>query len=121
MRVFALMGATEKSIARRWRGIADGHVQPGTRISPVPLGGPVRDAHHLADLFEVQAGEEMEFDELGLGGFLAREFFERLIQSQQVVVGSFTEAQGLVQADAVATTAMLGPSLAPGVVDEDAA
>jgi hypothetical protein len=47
--------------------------------------------------------------------------FERLIQGEQVVVARFPEAQGLVQADAAPPAAMLGPPLAPGLVDEDAA
>ena len=101
-------GKIKKSVGGG-RGIADGSIQPGTRICPVPLGGPVRDAQHSAGLFQGQTGEVMQLEEFSLGGFLAGEFFRCLIQSQQVVVRNLSEAYGLVQADAVAPASAVLP------------
>src|SRR5262249_7506840 len=121
MRGFVRTGATKKLVRGRGRAVTEGRVQPGARERPVPLAGAVRDAQGVAGLLQGQAGEVVQFDEFGLGGFFLRQPLEGLVQCQQVVVGGFPPAQRLAQADAVPPAAVLGPPFAPGLVEEDAA
>src|SRR5262245_6003382 len=81
-------------------GVADRRVEPGPRVSPVALGGAVRDPQDPAGVLQREAGEVMQLDQLGLGRFLLGELGKRLVQGQQVVVGGWAEADGLVQAEA---------------------
>src|SRR5579864_938486 len=59
--------------------------QPGTRKSPVTLGGPTDDAQGFSCLVEREPGEETELDQLGASGVDLCEASERFVKVDQIV------------------------------------
>src|SRR6266702_545039 len=48
-------------------------VKPGFRVGPIPLHGFGGDAERFGDLLVLQAGEEPQFDDLGLNRIFPRQ------------------------------------------------
>src|SRR5262245_8379194 len=58
----------------------DGAIQPDLGVGPVPIGGCARDAQRVGRLLDRQPSEVAQLDQFGLGGILAGQLVQRLVQ-----------------------------------------
>ena len=96
-------------------------MQEGPRGAPTALDGGGGDAHHSGGLFDRQAGEEAQFDQLGLPGVERRQFPEGHVQQDHVDGPLLADDHGVFEQDfLIVATAARGAMLAR-VVEQDAA
>src|SRR5262249_46372830 len=116
-----LIGSEKKSVAWRWLATLDLAEQPCTREGPPALRGCRRDRQGLGRRFDGQAGEEAEFDQLGLLGILGGQPGQRFIQGEQLLRRGLVGEIEPFEADAHSFAGVLDRPLPPGVLDQDPA
>jgi hypothetical protein len=95
--------------------------QPGTGIGPVTIGCSMGHTKAPSRLFQRQAGEEAQFDQLGNYRFLDGEAGQRLIDREELAPGGVDCQLRLQQLMPLPAAAMPLGLFAAGIVDEDAA
>ncbi len=111
------------------RGIHDFFFGPaGKRLKqvsagegPVAVGGAEGDVEREGGLFDCEAGEIAEFDDLGDGILFGGEFRERFIEGEEVVGGLAVGRVELVEVNSSPVSAGANAAFSAGVFDEDAA
>jgi len=100
---------------------AEGLGQPGLGGAEVAGDGGAADVEELRDLFAFETAEVAQFDDLGFAGIEAGEFFECLVEGDDLgsVIGGVEEL--FFEGDLLEAAAPFGGIAGAGVVDEDVA
>ena len=95
-------------------------IKPGAGERPPALGGGEGDAERGSSFRVAHAGEEAQFDQLGLGGLLGSESGQGIVEGQKLV-GGHADLLNIDEGDPATTAAVPRGRLAAGVVDQDEA
>src|SRR6266853_1963117 len=109
----------ERSNQSRLLG-ADFCVEPGAGVGPVTFGGALGNAQQRGGFSNGHANEVAEFDQVGFLFVLRSEFYQGVINCQQVVV-VLNQQLDIVKLDALLAAAVAQGAFAAGVVNADAA
>src|SRR5262245_38793742 len=93
--------------------------QPGPRENPAPVGCAGAATPHDGGLIARQSGEIPQLDQPGLERMLLREFAQRGIEGNQILIRRKHESEVWMQLLSLFPAAMLQTPLAPGTFDED--
>ena len=95
--------------------------QPGAGVGPIIIGRAGGDAEGIRGFLEGHANKITEFDEFGFGLAQRGEFFEGVVDGEQLVVVGRGGKVHVFEIDALLAAAMTVRALAPSPIDQDAA
>ena len=95
--------------------------QPGLGEAPSALDGALRNVEQFGNLAVLQADEEAEFDDFGLGCVLGGESVQRLVDMEQLSRVMLAGEFNVVEGNSFAAAAVAKLEFAAGIIDENAA
>ena len=94
-------------------------MEPGFRCCPIALDGGMGDAKRFRDFVDVQAGEELQFDDLDEARIKQRERSERFVQREHIDAGTLRRLEALGEGQHRCTRAALVRVFLARVIDEN--